>query len=315
MATSGSTDYIVTADDIITDALKVTTVLKVGQAASTDQITDGLRLLNLLAKHWQTDGLQLWARKRATILLELNKNTYNLGSTGDHATASYTETAMKVAGAATDSTIDVDSITGLTSGDYIGIELDDGTIHWTTINGAPAGDTVTITTALPSAAAIDKAVYAYTTKIGRPLRILEMWRRDSSDSDIPVNVQSLEEYATQNSKTEDGKIVSVTYDPQLTNGKLYVWPEADNVTDSLEFWYHRPFEDFDASTDNPDFPQEWYLALVYGLAALFCDVYANEIEIIPASRVNKKAKEFKKEVMDFSVEDTSWFFHPEWQDR
>lgn len=52
----------------------------------------------------------------------------------------------------------VDSITGFANGDIIGVQLDATTkgfkdIHWTTINGAPTGSTITLTTGLPSAAA------------------------------------------------------------------------------------------------------------------------------------------------------------------
>jgi hypothetical protein len=71
------------------------------------------------------------------------------------------ETAMRVAGVATDATIDVDSITGITNGDNIGVELDDGTMHWTTVNGAPSGTVITLTAVLPSATAIDNRVYAH----------------------------------------------------------------------------------------------------------------------------------------------------------
>jgi len=49
--------------------------------------------------------------------------------------------------------ISVTDATGMASGDNFSIELDDGDWHHTTINGAPAGNDVTITAALPSAAA------------------------------------------------------------------------------------------------------------------------------------------------------------------
>lgn len=52
----------------------------------------------------------------------------------------------------------VDDITGFSDGDYVGLTLDDGTQHKTTINGAPAGSTINIDDALPSAAASGKAL-------------------------------------------------------------------------------------------------------------------------------------------------------------
>ncbi|KKL91979.1 hypothetical protein LCGC14_1889250, partial [marine sediment metagenome] len=68
------------------------------------------------------------------------------------------DTTMRVAGVATDLVIDVVSIAGFSNGDFIGVLLDDGTQHQTTINGVPAGTLITITDALPSGAAIGKVV-------------------------------------------------------------------------------------------------------------------------------------------------------------
>ena len=68
-------------------------------------------------------------------------------------------TAIKVAASKDDLTIDVNSISGLADDDSIGITLDDGTLQWTTVNGTPAGDTVTLAEALPDDAAIGNVVY------------------------------------------------------------------------------------------------------------------------------------------------------------
>ena len=49
--------------------------------------------------------------------------------------------------------ITVTTATGINSGDIVGVVLDSGLTHWTTVNGAPSGSNVTLTVALPSAAA------------------------------------------------------------------------------------------------------------------------------------------------------------------
>lgn len=68
------------------------------------------------------------------------------------------DTTVSVAGIATDLTIDVADITGFSDGDFIGIELDTGKQHRTTVNGAPAGSTITFDDALPSGVAIGNTV-------------------------------------------------------------------------------------------------------------------------------------------------------------
>ncbi|KKL47998.1 hypothetical protein LCGC14_2329900, partial [marine sediment metagenome] len=54
-----------------------------------------------------------------------------------------TKTTMNTAEAAGGTTLDVVSITGFSDGDFIGVELDSGKQHQTTINGAPAGNNIT----------------------------------------------------------------------------------------------------------------------------------------------------------------------------
>jgi hypothetical protein len=53
----------------------------------------------------------------------------------------------------------VDSITGVASGDIIGVALDTGLWHWTTVNGAPSGSTIVLTAGLPSAAGDNNIVH------------------------------------------------------------------------------------------------------------------------------------------------------------
>ena len=58
----------------------------------------------------------------------------------------------------TDTVLTVAAIAGFSDGDYIGITLDSGGEHQTTINGVPAGNSITITDAMPSIASSGKIV-------------------------------------------------------------------------------------------------------------------------------------------------------------
>lgn len=69
-----------------------------------------------------------------------------------------TSTTLSVAAVATDTSIDVADITGFADGERIGVTLDDGTQHQTTVNGTPSGSTINIDDQIPSAAAIGSAV-------------------------------------------------------------------------------------------------------------------------------------------------------------
>lgn len=269
MATSGSIDYTVDRDEIITEALEVLGVLEAGGTPDSDDVTSLSRTLNLLVKAWQAEGINLFAIQRIYVFLQKNQNEYSLSSSSsDHLTTSFTQTALASAAVASATSLSVDSISGISDGDYIGIELDSGTMHWDTVNGSPSGTTVTITTGLTGAASADAVIYAYTSKANRPMKLLDYVLRDKDGRDIPLDKLARGDYINIPDKTSDGSVVNIYYDPQVSAGKLYVWPETDEVSDYLVLWVQRTLEDFDAATDDADFPQEWYLPLAWNLAEL-----------------------------------------------
>lgn len=61
----------------------------------------------------------------------------------------------------TDTTITVTDGTKWTSGDNIAVLQDDNTLHWTTVNSAPAGNVVTLTDALTDDVASGRWVTGY----------------------------------------------------------------------------------------------------------------------------------------------------------
>ena len=79
-------------------------------------------------------------------------------ATVEYISKRFAETYLTTAGATSDTTIQVASIADMATGDQILIGLDTGATHSTTINGAPSGTTVTLTAALPSGAALGRAV-------------------------------------------------------------------------------------------------------------------------------------------------------------
>ena len=74
------------------------------------------------------------------------------------------DTAMRVQAAATDTTIEVDSTTGMLASDVIGIILDNGENHWTTIASVVDADTLTITAGIPADRTADVDAGVYTNR-------------------------------------------------------------------------------------------------------------------------------------------------------
>lgn len=273
MATSGSINFSATRDSIITEALEQLNVLAEGQSPSSDQLTSCSRTLNMIVKSWQANGLNLFALQRLYVFLETDKVEYSLSSSGDNFTTSYVTTTTSSASVETDTTIEVASITGISASDNIGVELSDGSMQWTTVDGAPSGTTVTLSDALTDDVNTSARVYVYTTTADRPMRIYNAVRRTSSNIDTPLKIINRSEYVMLSNKQSEGSVLSIYYDPQVGTGKLFVYPEPTNTTDILVLWVQRTLEDFDAASDDVDFPQEWYLPLALGLAAALLPKY------------------------------------------
>ena len=267
MAVSGSYDYTRTQIQLIKSAMRDIGELAKGETPDADDYEVVSEALNLLIKSWQNQGIGLWLNQECTLYLQNDTVQYALGPSGDHWTADPHKTELASAGAAADLTITVDSYTGMADADYIGIELDSGTLDWTTID-TPAAVLITIDDALASAAAVDNHVYFYTDKAQRPIEILKdtIRRVDENAHETPIRLISRSEYMAINDKTSEGPVNSVYYDRQLTNGQLYVWPEPSSVKEYLRMTIRRPISDVDALTHHIEVPPEFLRALEWNLA-------------------------------------------------
>jgi len=312
MSTSGSTNFKVNRDQLIKDSLIDVGAIAAEDTPSAAIINHASRKLNMLQKAWQADGLRLWKNDEVTVFLDKTKTFYSLGATGDHAVLSsgYNKTEMRVAGAASDTILEVDTTTGMTVADNIGIVLDDGTLHWDTIASITDSDTVVITTGLASAASVDNNVYWYTTKINRPTEITDAVLREDSGFDSYVEVVSREVYYGFSNKSGTGQVNQVYYDPQTTNGRLYVYSLTDDVTDKLILRAQFPVEDMDSAADDFDCPQEWYLAIQTGLAVLLAPSYGT-LTGVEFKALKLLADEEKERTDGFDIEKTSVLMQPD----
>lgn len=310
MAISTSVDWTTTRDDIITYGYRKIGVVAEDGTPSSAQYTHGAMLLNGIVKSWNVGlGMPLWALKTGYILPTTDTSSINVGPTGGHATNTYVTTTLSANSATSDTTLDVTTVTGIANGYYIGVELDDGTMHWTTVNGAPSGNEVTIASGVASAAASGNRVYCYQTKINRPLRITKAFTRDVvSNSDTPVDMITSHEYMELGDKTVESYPTRMYYDPQLTNGIANIWPRWSNLDRIIVFQYNRPLGDFDGSTDNPDFPQEWHLPIILELACLLAPDYG--VDLNQQQLLRRQADKWIDMVANHDYEEGSIQFTP-----
>lgn len=310
MTTSNSVDFSISRDDIIRSALEELGEVAEGEAITPDRTNAVSLRLNSWVKSLMAHGAKLWAMKQATLFLTVGTASYSLGATGTHCTNTYVQTTLSTDEATNSTSLGLTAFAGMAASDNIGIVLDDGSIHWTTISGAP-GATTTIATGLASAATAGNAVFAYTSKINRPQRIdtdSAYWH-SLAGQDTPVRIIARSEYAQLSNKSASGKIVQANYDPQLVNGVLKVWPTPDSSNDVLQFWYERVLEDFDASTDTPDFAIEWGEALILGLASKMAP--SSGMGLADRQDLERRAGQAMAIAEGYDRENASVFFQPD----
>lgn len=306
MTTSGSYNFNLDRDSIITEAYSLTGCVAIGETPTSAELTDGGKSLNIMLKGWQAKDYGLWLNQKITVFPGYGEKSVSLGPTGNHASATIVKTEMNVAGVATSLTITVDSVTGMTAGDYIGIELDDGTLQWTIINSVLYGNILILAAALTGDAAIDNHVYTYTTKTQRPLSVIEVRLITADEIEMPIEVIPRDTYMLLSNKDTTGLINQVYYDPQLTNGKLYVWPTSSDVKNRIEMTIKKPIMDFDVSADDGEFPQEWFEAVTTNLAIRIG--IKNGVPI--SSELKELAMTSLQEMLGFDKEHESIFFQP-----
>lgn len=231
MATSNSSNFSTTRNDIIKGALRLCGAVALGETPTADQYTEAAETLNMMAKAWQADGMALWALKEYSLTLTLSAQSYEMGLTK-------------------------------------------------------------------------------TVAIDKPLKITQAILHDTSTNvDIPMRIITRDEYNRLGNKTTTGQPIQIYYEPLRDYGILHVYPPANSAAVSskkIKLTYMRPYEDFDTATDEPDFPQEWYEALKYGLATRLAGEYGITTEDRNALRA--EAQKIKDEALGFGTEEGSiWF--------
>jgi hypothetical protein len=288
MATSGSYDYSVTAAQIITAAAENLGILTGGGTVDTDDSASMLQRLNFIAKQWQgkadmAPGIKVHTRQRITLFLAKGQQRYTVGpaTTDARCTAQYGRTTISAAEAAAQTIISITSNTDtttypgttvtMTSGDFVGIVLTDGTVHWTTISGTPAS-TMTITAQLPSPASAGNFVYWFTARAQRfPVLEYAVLRTfDTSTfgkaSDMPLTVfRDVQSYESQSDKTGAGDPGALLVEPMRINTAITLDSQPSDVNKVVNLSVLYPAEDYDATTDDIAFPQEAFAALEWEL--------------------------------------------------
>lgn len=231
MPTSGSTNFSITRDQLISGALRIVGATAQGETPTATQISEAAEALNMLVKAWEADGMPLWAIKQYNVSLTQSVNSYTIG-----------------------------------------------------VNA--------------------------TINTPKPLKVIQAFlHNNTTDLDTPMRILTRQEYNLLGNKTTEGQPIQIYYEPLNTTGILHVFPtpDAPSAADTvITLVYQRPFEDFDASSDEPDFPQEWFDALKFGLADRLSAEYG--VPIVDRNDIRTRAMQLKQEALSFGTEEGSFMF-------
>lgn len=319
MATSGITELRYTLNEVILEALQEIMIASQGETIDGTMLKQGTNTLNRLIMEWQAQGIHLWTYTEGTLFLEKGVYEYNFG-TARLANTVYRKktTQAEIIGA---STITLDNVTNLVSGSNIGILLDDNTMQWTTINGAPSGLVVTLSDVLTRAVISGATVFDYSAtesfKIVSRLMNNNIRRVDDRNQEIPIQSYSRPEYNMLPYKDELGYPVAAYYetsDSDSSSGTMFVWNSPQTSELSLRFTYERMLQVFGPNDGlkTLDFPQYWQEAIIMNLAARLIKKYGvtdpsiREDVFLRAQQSLDAALSYDNAVTDFQIRLHRW---------
>lgn len=309
MATSGNSNFNQTKVQLITDSLRLIGRLGEGETPTTNAIDFASNILNKMMKHWETQGVHLWTASYGTIFMNANQRVYTMNDGTDHACDDETLTETTLSANASGTSIIVNEIGSTAIGYIVGVLLDTGTRHWTTVTNV-VGNTITLDDALPSGASANNTVFTYEEEIGRILRVTDSTLRFSSNNDLNMAIMGRVQYNRIVSKNIAGNPNQVSYQPMLNTGKFYVWPVPSSSDMRLKISYIQSIQDMDLDSDNPDFPQEWLHALTYNLARALAAAYGLDLVRKELSDIIAIAQTSLEELKAWDSDNGSVFIRP-----
>jgi hypothetical protein len=283
LSTSGSWDFGQTGTQLIQAVYEDLGVVLPGGTISSARSTLALDRLNKLLKQYQgtsdgAPGIKINTRQRVTLALAKGQQSYLIGpaSTDARASTAMGRTTLSADEAASQTTLSITLNTDtttypgttitMTASDFIGIELNDGTIHWTTISGTP-GATADIATGLASAASSGNYVWWFTSRAQRFPAIEAAVLRSHERTDVELEIyRDVRQYELGIAdKYADGAPYAILVEPLRTQTRVTLSSQPTDVTDQIVLTVLYPAEDVDAAANDIAFPQEALRFLHYEL--------------------------------------------------
>ena len=321
MATSGTTTFSITRNDLISASLRGLGVLEEGAQPTANMIENASLVLNMMLKDWMTDGIKMWTVEEYIIPLKTNQTDYTIGPSASYDVnknkplrviqaflrnlsnpnnaVGRTTLLSGGTGYTVQPTNAVSVSGGAGSGATFNLTFSDTTVSSISLQsgggGYAVGDVLTVqggTFTTPATISVDTLSNTFV--------------------DQPLIIVSQQEYNFLGSKFTTGTSNSIQYWPYVDYGtlKVFLTPD-DNTADNYEvhLTVQRAIYDINKSNETFDFPQEWYQALRWGLASELILDYG--IPDNKAVLITQRAQMYKDRLAAWDTENASTMFQPD----
>lgn len=153
------------------------------------------------------------------------------------------------------------------------------------------------------------ATYSLLSGGVKVLRVKQGYYQDSQNQRRPLIVMSRDEYTRLSNVVTLGAINSYFIAKQVSTTTATFWPTPDTTAaaGTAHLIVQHQVTSLATITDATGFPQEWAIALRWGLADELCTGQPQTI----VDRCAQRAAAFRQALEDWDVEDAETFFQPD----
>lgn len=160
---------------------------------------------------------------------------------------------------------------------------------------------------------LGQASYSLAPTLGtgteKPVKMVDVtYKNTATGNETPMTRLSFAEYDRLPNKAQQGTPVQFYFEPQRTGSIMKIWPTADaNAVSNLtiEYTYQQPIQDMTSGTEDVDFPNEWYRALILNLAIDLAPKFGLERD--ERVLLQTQAEDALQLALNFDVEDASLY--------
>jgi hypothetical protein len=261
MGISNSQDWAQTRDDIINRAYRLVRSTSSRTSPDANQVTVAAQALESINKKIQNEGVRLWTLEWATKTLTASSEVTEGG---------VVYTCIK-------------AHTSADGTNKPGTDAD-WTTYWRT--GGTAGATAW-------ADATPYTSIGEFTLTSNTLGIESAFVRRNGN-DTPINIISSSQYFEISNKDNEGQVNSLWFDRQLTP-IVRLWPYPSDADDVIHYHAVQTMDDFDAASNNGEFPVQWVEYFTFELAYRLS--FETDLPLNERILLQQEAEKLKQEAM------------------